>query len=49
MIRRKYSTLWACAVAVAETVPEYTEAILTDVDPSEFEDLRDELQGFLHV
>ena len=49
MIRRKYSTLWACTVAVADTVPEYTEAILTDVDPSEFEDLRDELQGFLQV
>ncbi|KAI1789255.1 hypothetical protein LXA43DRAFT_1063002 [Ganoderma leucocontextum] len=31
----------------ALTCTEYTEAILTDVDPSEFDDLREELQGFL--
>lgn len=28
---------------------EYTQAILTDVDPNEVEDLREELQAFLQV
>ncbi|EJF58340.1 hypothetical protein DICSQDRAFT_173023 [Dichomitus squalens LYAD-421 SS1] len=35
------------ALAASSMIRQYTEAILTDVDPSEIEDLRDELRGFL--
>ncbi|KAI1789277.1 hypothetical protein LXA43DRAFT_589935 [Ganoderma leucocontextum] len=35
------------ALAASAMIRQYTEAILTDVDPSEFDDLREELQGFL--
>ncbi|EJF58342.1 hypothetical protein DICSQDRAFT_128919 [Dichomitus squalens LYAD-421 SS1] len=35
------------ALAASSMIRQYTQTILTDVDPSELEDLRDELQGFL--
>nr|VWO97724.1 C3H1-type domain-containing protein [Ganoderma boninense] len=35
------------ALAAASMIRQYTEAILTDVDPSEFEDVQEELRGFL--
>ncbi|PIL30070.1 hypothetical protein GSI_07787 [Ganoderma sinense ZZ0214-1] len=35
------------AIAASSMIRQYTQAILTDVDPSEFEDIRDELRGFL--